>query len=421
MGLFIYRVVISCFRLGLWISFPFSRKTRKFLRSRRGNFQKIEEFSKVRNPRQPAFWFHCASLGEFEQGRPVMEALKSRNPRIQIILTFFSPSGYKVRKNYEGADLVCYLPLDGKRNATRFVRYVRPRAAFFIRYEFWYAYFSVLQENRVPILSVSTLFTADKFPFQWYGSFYKSILRKVTYYFAQDATTAELLRNIGIRRVSITGDTRFDRVAAICQHAPHHELVAAFKQNNPLMVVGSSWPQDLEVLLPFVKETLDQLKFVIAPHNIEEEEIQRIEKSIPYKTLRYSKVKKETISNYRVLIIDNVGMLTSLYRYGNFAYVGGAFGKSLHNILEPATFGMPIFFGNKSYRHVNEANALLKQGVAFTVNDAAELREKFMRIWNDVPLQQRIAEDGRKYVQENTGATADVVEYVHQHILINGR
>lgn len=375
----------------------------------------------MRNPRQPVYWFHCASLGEFEQGRPLMEALKAQNPKVQIVLSFFSPSGYEVRKNYEGADLVCYLPLDGFRNARRFIKAVRPKAAFFIRYEFWYAYFSVLEQQNIPLLSVSTLLSADKAAFRWYGGFSRSMLRKVSHYFAQDENTVRLLQQIGIERVSLAGDTRFDRVAAICNSAPRNELAAAFKGESQLMVIGSSWPQDLDVLLPFMKEVMEEIKFIIAPHNINEEEMQRMEKGLPYKTIRYSKVKGETVSNYRVLIIDNIGMLTSLYRYGEFAYVGGAFGKSLHNILEAATFGMPIFFGSKSYRHVREANELLKRGAAFTVNDTRELRDKFKRLLNHEEERQAIAEDCQKYVRENTGATAEVMGYVAKHIQTHGR
>lgn len=412
--MFIYRIVLILARIFLWASYPFSASNRKFLNGRKDVFQKLKKFSKTRNLRQPVYWFHCASLGEFEQGRPLMEAMKAENPKLQIVLTFFSPSGYEVRKNYDVADLVCYLPLDGKQNAKRFLEYVRPKAAFFIKYEFWYGYLSVLKQRNIPSISVSTLLRSNATPFRWYGGFYRDMLRKVTYFFPQDQNTADLLEGIGIERVSVAGDTRFDRVADICKHAPKNELVAAFKGESQVMVIGSSWPADLEVLLPFMKEIADDIKLIIAPHNIEEGVLQRIENELPYKTVRYSKAKKETISNYRVLIVDNVGMLTSLYRYGEYAYVGGAFGKSLHNILEPATFGMPIFFGDKSYNHVNEANALLKRGVAFTVGDFKELRDKFKRFLNNREERLSVSAECRAYVQENTGATKLIMEYVAQ-------
>ncbi len=412
--MFIYRIVTFLIRIALWLSYPFSASNRKFLKGRKGVFRKLKAFSQARNLRQPVYWFHCASLGEFEQGRPLMEAMKEDNPKLQIVLTFFSPSGYEVRKDYDLADLVCYLPIDGKRNAERFLDYIKPKAAVFIKYEFWYGYLSILKQRDIPSISVSTLLRDNTAPFRWYGGFYRDMLRKVSYFFPQDQNTVDLLEKIGIEKVSLAGDTRFDRVADICSHAPKNELVATFKNGSQIMVIGSSWPADMEVLIPFMKEVVDDIKFIIAPHNIEEEALQRIEKELPYKTVRYSKIKKETITNYRVLIVDNVGILTSLYRYGEYAYVGGAFGKSLHNVLEPATFGMPIFFGDQSYNHVNEANALLKRGVAFTVGDFKELRLKFKRFFNDEAERQKVADDCRAYVQENTGATKMIMDFIAQ-------
>jgi 3-deoxy-D-manno-octulosonic-acid transferase len=414
--LIFYSIISLLLQGGLRLASPFAPSVRKFLKSRSRVFDKIEAFGQTRKPRKPVYWFHCASLGEFEQGRPLIEALKARDPEAQIVLSFFSPSGYEVRKNYDLAELVCYLPLDSPANARRFIRLVRPDAAFFIRYEFWYAYLSVLEKENIPAISVATLLLPGLGAFRWYGGFYRRMLRKVSFYFAQNEETARLLQKIGIDRVKVAGDTRFDRVAAICETAPRNEVAEAFKENTKLMVIGSSWPQDLDVLLPFMKEVVDDVKFIIAPHHIHEEEIQRIEKEIPYKSVRYSRVKPETISNYQVLIIDNIGMLTSLYRYGEFAYVGGAFGKSLHNILEAATFGMPIFFGSKSYRHVREANELLRRGSAFTINDSDELRTQFLRLLNDEEERQAIALDCRAYVQKNTGASAQVMKYVAQHL-----
>lgn len=388
---------------------------------RKGIFKSITQFAKSHLAGDLAgertFWFHCASLGEFEQGRPVMEALKRNYPGSRIVLTFFSSSGYEVQKNYEGADLVCYLPLDGKLNARRFISLIKPDAAFFIKYEFWYGYLSELKKRGVPAISVSAVFRPDKVSFKWYGGLYRKILRQISHYFVQDEKSAELLKNINIRNVTLAGDTRFDRVAAVCRHVEEIELARLFKQEEKVMVIGSSWPEDMEILLPLMKEFVDEIKFIVAPHNIEEEELASIEESVPYKTVRFSKVKQNTISNYRVLLIDNVGMLTSLYQYGEFAYVGGAFGKSLHNILEPATFGMPIFFGNKSYQQFNEANALLKLGVAFTVGDAKELRHKFLICLQDEEKRKEIAEVCRQYVSENTGATPVIIDYIKRNLL----
>ncbi|MEM6843591.1 MAG: glycosyltransferase N-terminal domain-containing protein [Bacteroidota bacterium] len=413
MGL--YQIGITLLKLGLYLSIPFSRKNRKFLQGRKGVFKKLEAFASIRKEK-PCFWFHCASLGEFEQGRPVIEALKEKYPDACIILTFFSPSGYEVRKDYELADLVCYLPLDGYFNARRFVKLVRPTVAIFIRYEFWYGYLNALQRQNIPSVSVSTLLRTDTVAFRWYGGFYRRMLRLITHYFVQDELTGKLLENIGIRSTTLAGDTRFDRVAALCHQAETIELVEEFKGDEKVMVIGSNWRPDTELLLPFIQEFEEEMKFIIAPHNIEEEHLQYIEEGLPYKTVRYSQAKENTISNYRALLIDNVGMLTSLYRYGSYAYVGGAFGKSLHNILEPATFGMPLFFGNRSYQHVREANDLLKLKGAVTVNDTKDLRYKFLTVWNDEEKQQQVVEICQNYVQTHTGATKKVVGYLERYL-----
>ena len=385
------------------------------MQGRKGVFTQLKAFAE-RGKDGPCFWFHCASLGEFEQGRPVIESVKEQYPGACIVLTFFSPSGYEVRKDYEHADLVCYLPLDGIRNARRFVRLVKPTVALFIKYEYWYGYLRELERKDIPTLSVSTQFQVDGVPFQWYGGIYRHMLRMIRHFFVQDEVSGRLLQDIGIRSTTLAGDTRFDRVAALCDQADSVELAEHFKQDEKVMVIGSNWPPDTEVLLPFMQEFEEKMKFIIAPHNIEEEHLLRIEESLPYKTIRYSRTKANTVSNYRVLIIDNVGMLTSLYRYGDYAYVGGAFGKSLHNVLEPATFGMPVFFGNRSYQHVREATDLLKLNGAFTVNDTKDLRYKFLTVWNDEEKQQQMAEICQTYVQNHTGATKKVVNYLEKYI-----
>lgn len=410
--MFAYRVFLVLFRIGLWLSLPFSVKNRKLINGHKGLFKKIRKCANNQLNNGPTFWFHCASLGEFEQGRPVIERIKQIYPHSCIVLTFFSPSGYEVRKNYEIADLVCYLPLDGKTNARKFISLIKPDVAFFVKYEFWYGYLTELKKRGVPSISISAIFRPDSSPFRWYGGFYKKILRQISHYFVQDESSLVLLKSIDIKNVTLAGDTRFDRVAAICYHVEKIELASTFKQEDKVMIIGSSWPEDIDILLPLMQEFIDEIKFIVAPHNIEEEELKRVEEAIPHKTVRFSKAKGNPISNYRVLLIDNIGMLTSLYQYGEFAYVGGAFGKSLHNILEPATFGMPVFFGDKRYQHFNEANTLLKLGAAFTVGDAKELRHKFLIFLRDEEKRKEVAEICRKYILDNTGATEVVVNYV---------
>ena len=416
-GLFLYYVVIFLLKAGFRGVALFSSRSRHLLIGQRSAFRKLRQFATHRNPATPCFWFHCASLGEFEQGRPVIEALRMRYPKAQIVLTFFSPSGYEVRHNYSEADLVSYLPFDGWRNPRRFVQLVQPTVAFFIKYEYWYGYLRALDRQEVPVISVSTLLSSSNVAFRWYGGFYRHTMRLFTHYFAQDKTTAKLLDGIGVTQTTVAGDTRFDRVATLVAQSPEVPLAAAFTDDELVFVAGSSWPPDHAVLLPVVRDFADEIKFIIAPHQIEEEELLRIEAAIPYKTVRYSRAKAETVANYRVLLIDNVGMLTALYRYGSFAYVGGAFGKSLHNILEPATFGMPIFFGNRSYRHVNEAKALLKRGGASTVADAQELRHKFLLVYRDKNRREQLAATTRQFVADNTGATDKIVRYVTTHIM----
>ena len=412
-----YYLLVSLIKTGLYLSTPFSAKSRKLIVGRQGVFKKLqEERARYEAPSAPRFWFHCASLGEFEQGRPVMEALRHQYPQCQIILTFFSPSGYEVRHDYAGADMVSYLPLDGRRNARRFVALIQPTMAFFIKYEFWYGYLQALQERNIPALSVSTLLLPTYTPFRWYGGVHRKMLHMMDHYFAQNATTTDLLQRLGISEVTLSGDTRFDRAAALCRHAEEVPIAAAFKQSECVLVIGSSWPEDMEILLPLVQEFVDEVKFIIAPHEIAEEEMARIEEAIPYKTVRYSQADESTVSNYRVLIIDNIGMLTSLYRYGDFAYVGGARGKGLHNILEPATFGMPIYFGNQRYQQSHEANELLKLGGAFTVDDTQELRHQFLLLYRDEEKRQAVSTITQQFVLDNTGATEKVVAYVKQYV-----
>lgn len=412
----IYNLFTIFLKAGLWLSFPFSAKLRSFRQKRRGLFTKIEQTLTRRDKDSRTFWFHCASLGEFEQGRPVIEQVRKLYPDTYIVLSFFSPSGYETRQHYAVADLVCYLPLDGRSNAKKFINLVKPDMAFFVKYEFWYGYLSTLKQRNIPSVSFSAIFRPDAIPFCWYGGFYRKTLRQIDHYFVQDEASAKLLNSVGIQGVTLAGDTRFDRVADICREAKSINLAKLFKQKDKIMVIGSSWPEDMEVLLPFMQKFVDDIKFIVAPHKIEEEELSRIEHAIPYKTVRFSNARESTVSNYRILLIDNIGMLTSLYQYGAFAYVGGAFGKSLHNILEPATFGMPIYFGNKSYRHFNEANTLLKLGVASTVSDAKDFCHKFLLYHQDEEKREAIAEICRTYVAENTGATNIIMDYVQQTI-----
>lgn len=355
-------------------------------------------------------WIHCASLGEFEQGRPIIESLKKQNPSLKILLTFFSPSGYEVRKNYAYADYIFYLPWDTARNAKEFINITTPSLAIFIKYEFWHNYTCELKKNGIPIISASSIFRPDQIFFKWYGSFFRSILKKFTHFFVQTQQSIELLRQIEITQTTLAGDTRFDRVFEVTQQATEIEIARTFKANEKTMVVGSLWPEDLEALAPLINEYRQSLKFILAPHEISERFITQIEQSLNVKTIRYSQAT-ENLEAYTVLIIDNIGMLSKLYRYGEFAYIGGAFGTGLHNILEAACYGVPIFFGNKNYQKFQEANELIMRGGAFAIGDYTDLKRNFELLINRPESFLLACEVTQSYVKENLGATTKIVSY----------
>lgn len=386
-------------------------KAQLFVHGRSGLFEKLKiAFYENKNP---VIWIHCASLGEFEQGRPIIEYFKKQNPTFKILLTFFSPSGYEVRKNYAQADYIFYLPWDTAHNAKQLISITNPSIAIFIKYEFWHHYTSELKKKNIPIISASSIFRPEQIFFKWYGSFFRNILKKFNHFFVQTSQSMELLRQIGITQTTVAGDTRFDRVFEVTQQAAEIEIARKFKGNEKTFVVGSLWPEDLEVLAPFIHEHKHALKFILAPHEISERFIMQIEQSLSVKTIRYSQAA-EQLESYQVLIIDNIGMLSKLYRYGEFAYVGGAFGKGLHNILEAACYGIPIFFGNKNYQKFQEAKDLIMSGGAFAVRDYTDLKKDF-ELLNNRPENFLLAcEVTKSYVKENLGATAKIVSYCNK-------
>lgn len=359
----------------------------------------------------PVAWFHCASLGEFEQGRPVIEAFKKRFPNYKILLTFFSPSGYEVRKNYDGADFIYYLPVDSRANARRFIKIVKPAITFFVKYEFWHHYTKELATRKVPLISISTIFRPGQLFFKSYGGFYKNILKRFNFFFVQDQRSAELLEGINVKNYTIAGDTRFDRVAQICNNQKQLPLIEKFKNGQHLMVIGSAWPEDMAVLASFINQ--GNLKFIIAPHEIDEKFIDQMKSDFIRKTVKYSQLADKNPSEYEILIIDNVGMLSSLYKYGEYAYIGGAFGKGLHNILEAATFGVPIFFGNQNYKKFREAVDLINLGGAVAVAGHDELRMQF-NSFTDPKTYEIASQINSDYVKNNTGATGKIIEYTEK-------
>ncbi len=414
--LFVYNSLLLIIRIGYSIAGLFNAKARVFNEGRTLVFERLK--SQLSTNAAPIIWVHCASLGEFEQGRPVIEKLKQEFPRYKIFLTFFSPSGYEVRKNYAQADYIFYLPWDTKRNASQLVSIVRPSLAIFIKYEFWYHYSTQLKKRQIPLLSVSSIFREQQLFFKSYGGFYRKILFNFTHFFVQNDESVKLLKKLGLKNYTKAGDTRFDRVNELVNNGSGVPIAEQFKANDKVMVIGSCWPEDLDVIIPFINENYHHLKFIIAPHEISESFISNLEQSLNAEKIRYSQAANGKPEDAHVLIVDNVGMLSRLYRYGEFAYIGGAFGKGLHNILEAACYGIPIFFGNQSYQKFQEAVDLINRGGAFDVADYRDFKTKYEAV--NVPQNFLLAcEVTRQYVEENLGATEKVMQYCRNLLTSN--
>ena len=407
-----YNLVIYLYQLGVIVTSLFSEKVRKMWR---GEHNAVRYLRQHIDPQAQYVWFHAASLGEFEQGRPLMEQLRREHPEYKILLTFFSPSGYEVRKNYEGADLICYLPLDTITNARRFLRTIRPVMAFFIKYEFWYNYLHILKHRGVPVYSVSSIFRPDQVFFRWYGRQYGRVLRCFTHFYVQNDVSRDLLGKIGINNVTVVGDTRFDRVLQIKAAAKQLPIVEAFlggKGERRVFVAGSSWQPDEEIFIPWFNEHKDW-KLIIAPHVIGEDHLQQIEKQLAGRqVVRYSSLDQQdrlkTLDQAEVLIIDCFGLLSSIYRYADVTYVGGGFGVGIHNTLEAAVWDVPVIFGPNNERFM-EAQGLKACGGGMEIQNADDFR-RIMQQFVDQPAS--IAEKGRQsgaFVQQMTGATQKIL------------
>jgi 3-deoxy-D-manno-octulosonic-acid transferase len=406
--LLIYYLFLLFARAAYALAGLFHAKAKAFNAGRAHLFNNLRTTFSTRADR--IIWIHCASLGEFEQGRPVIEQLKVAYPGYKILLTFFSPSGYEVRKNYPQADYVFYLPWDSRANAIRFIETVKPALVIFIKYEFWYHYTAQLKKRNIPLFSVSSIFRKNQLFFKFYGGFYRSILTNFSHFFVQNDESVSLMKSIGLTNCTKAGDTRFDRVAELAHRTTDLPVVARFKNGDKIMVIGSCWPEDLDVIIPFINEHAHTIKFIVAPHELSEAFISNFERTVLAKTIRYSTLVTEKTDEAQVLIIDNIGMLSKLYRYGEFAYVGGAFGKGLHNILEAACYGMPIFFGNKNYQKFQEAVDLINRGGAFTVAQYLDFKDTYETI-TDPQTFLLACEVTRQYVEENQGATQKVLNH----------
>lgn len=409
-----YNIAIYLYLIGVAIARLFNEKVRKMWRGER---QAIKILKEKVDPTAQYVWFHAASLGEFEQGRPLMEHLRQEHPEYKILLTFFSPSGYEVRKDYKGADIVCYLPLDTIRNSRRFLRAVRPVMAFFIKYEFWYNYFHILQHRGVPVYSVSCIFRPNQIFFRWYGKQYARVLHCVTKFFVQNEESQQLLQGIGIDRSEVVGDTRFDRVLQIRDAAKHLPIVEAFRygsvggnaEGTPIktFVAGSSWGPDEDIFIRYFNERHDW-RLIIAPHVINEEHLQQILSKLQRKTVRYTQTTPEEAAQAECLIIDCFGLLSSIYNYGDVAYVGGGFGVGIHNVLEAAVWHMPVFFGPNN-KHFQEAQWLLQSKGGIEIMSFDDFKIQMDRFIAAPGLIRERGNAAAKVVEEHTGATKRVM------------
>jgi 3-deoxy-D-manno-octulosonic-acid transferase len=421
----IYDLIIHLFGTAIKVASLFNPKAKQWVVGRKSIFkaigstvsgQQLEISTLPTADRRPptVAWFHCASLGEFEQGRPVIEAFREAHPDWKIVLTFFSPSGYEVRKNFEGADYIFYLPLDTPRNTRKFISLIRPSVVVFVKYEFWFRYLDVLYKEKIPVYVISALFRKDQHFFKWYGGWARKQLKKVTGFFVQDYASAELLRAEGIGQVIVSGDTRFDRVAAIAGNAKSFPLVEKFAGSRPVFLAGSTWPADEELIVKLIAEHGDKVKFIIAPHEVGIERVEALREKIPNTENRvalFSELTEDNAQLMRILIVDGIGYLSHLYQYATIAYIGGGFGVGIHNILEAATFGKPVIFG-PNYRKFREAVDLVGAGGAFSINDFEQLSNRTIDLLGKKELLTRTSEIAASYVQQKKGATRIILSSI---------
>lgn len=385
----------------------FNNKIKLFVDGRKEVFKQIEV---LRN--QNTIWFHAASLGEFEQARPIIEEVKNNYKNYKILVTFFSPSGYEIRKNYNLADVICYLPLDSKSNAKKFVEIVNPKMAIFVKYEFWPNFLKELKNKNSTTILISGILREKQVFFKWYGQFMRNALNSFDHFFVQDKNSKKLLESINFKNVTIAGDTRFDRVSRILTQDNSIDFIDEFKENKYTIVAGSTWIQDEELIVDYINTHASaEEKFIIAPHNIKADAILELQKSIEKPTILYSKKENKDLTNYQVFIIDTIGILTKIYAAADIAYVGGGLKTGLHNILEPATFGIPVVIGNK-YDKFKEAVDLVAANGCISISNQQEFTEVLLKLKTDPDFRKESGAINSNYIQENLGATKKIMNYL---------
>lgn len=402
-----YHIAIYLYLIGVAILSLFNRKVKKMWKGEREAVKTLRE--KV-DPNAKYIWFHAASLGEFEQGRPLIEYIRKHYPSYKILLTFFSPSGYEVRKDYEHADIVCYLPLDTVFNARRFLNAIHPSMVFFIKYEFWYNYLHILKKRNIPVYSVSSIFRPNQIFFRWYAYNYRKVLKCFTHFFVQNEKSKELLSTIGIYNVDVVGDTRFDRVLDIKEQAKNLPLVQTFIANKPTFVAGSSWAPDEQIFIKYFNEH-PNWKLIIAPHVVNKEHIDSIKAQISGRVVLYSEASKADVETADCMIIDCYGLLSSIYRYGNIAYVGGGFGVGIHNVLEAAVWNIPVIFGPNN-RNFMEARNLIAASGGFEISSYANFEALMQRFSQSPTFLEQSGNNAGQFVKDFTGATTRVLSHI---------
>jgi 3-deoxy-D-manno-octulosonic-acid transferase len=411
--LFLYNLVVLLAEQLLKIVALFSPKMKLFVDGRKSVFQTLTD--KIQTTDR-TIWFHAASLGEYEQGLPVIEAIKKQFPNHKIVITFFSPSGYEVRKNNTVADVTVYLPLDTISNAKQFIKLVHPEMVFFIKYEYWPNYLNELKNQNIKTYLISGILREKQAFFKWYGGFYRNALKTFDYFFVQNESSKKLLQSIGFTNVKVSGDTRFDRVVSILERDNSLDFIEEFKDNKTSIVIGSSWPKDESLLINYINQSSDDIKFIIAPHNIKEEQIQELKKSISKKIILFSENVETrhalSLQEYSVFIIDTIGILTKIYSYADIAYVGGGFGNpGVHNILEPATFGVPVVIG-PNYSHFAEATALVNMEGCISIQNQTQLNEAFDLLLHNEDERLEKGHVCSTFVQMNKGATQTIMNHI---------